>query len=82
MKTKISFVVGVLTVVLLACSKGQNLDKIREDGFSCKMAGGGGGFAPKPGNHCFICADSDSMSKCGANPLTSGCKEVDLKDCK
>ena len=82
MTTRISFFVGALTLVLFACNKGKSLEQLQQDGYACSKAGSGAGFVPKPGSHCFMCPDSDSMSKCGTDPLTSGCKEVDLQECK
>jgi len=64
-------------VVVTACNKGSDLQKIRADGYGCSLAGGGGGFVPTHGQHCFVCPDDKSMAACGDNPLTSGCHEED-----
>lgn len=62
-------------LLVVACNKGDDLDRIRKDGFGCSKAGAGAGFVAKPGEHCFVCQDDTSMAKCSMNPLTSGCKE-------
>lgn len=64
-----------VTILLVACNKADSLEKLRADGFSCRLAGQGGGFAIKPGEHCFVCPDQDAMLKCSKNPLGAGCKE-------
>jgi hypothetical protein len=67
-----------LVILVSACgSKGSDLQKIRADGYGCSRTGGGAGFVPTPGQHCFVCADDKSMAACGENPLTSGCHEED-----
>jgi hypothetical protein len=65
----------VVFASLAGCNKGDSFDKIRSDGFGCTKVGAGAMFVPKPGEHCFVCPDDTSMSKCAQNPLTSGCKE-------
>lgn len=59
-----------------ACNKGPSLEQLQKDGYQCSREGTSGGFVAQAKNHCFSCPDDASMSKCGANPLTSGCKEV------
>jgi hypothetical protein len=66
----------ITSLLLLGCKKTPSLGQIQKDGYGCSKAGMKGGFVPQAGNHCFECPDDDSMQKCGANPLTSGCKEV------
>jgi hypothetical protein len=72
----------VVTLFVLACNKGPSLEQLRMDGYQCLKKGGGAGGVPKGKEHCFMCTDQDSMMKCTTNPLTSGCKEVPLAECK
>ncbi len=67
--------VAVLVASSTGCDKGGDLEKLRKDGYGCTKAGAGAMFAPKPGEHCFVCPDDASMAKCQTNPVTSGCKE-------
>jgi hypothetical protein len=74
----------ILLVALVSaagCTKGKSLADIQKDGYGCTKQGGGAAFVPKPGEHCFQCPDDASLQKCGENPLTSGCKEVDIASC-
>ena len=76
MKTIVVGGVLLTAFAAAACNKGPTLEQIRKDGYQCSRDGQSGGFVAQAGNHCFSCADDTSMSKCGSNPLTSGCKEV------
>jgi hypothetical protein len=68
--------VGLVALSLSAgCDKGNDLAKLRTDGYGCTKAGAGATFIPRPGEHCFVCADDAALSKCTKNPVTSGCKE-------
>jgi len=71
----------ILALAIAGCNKGPSLAQLQKDGFGCMMKGGGASFIPKPGEHCFMCTDADSMQKCAQNPLESGCKEVDAASC-
>jgi hypothetical protein len=70
-----------LLALLVGCGKEKSLGQIQKDGYGCTKPNAGASFVPKPGEHCFQCPDDDSFAKCGQNPLTSGCKEVDAEHC-
>lgn len=72
----------ILLVAIAGCtSKGSSLAQLQKDGYGCTKAGAAAAFVPKAGEHCFMCPDDASLSKCSQNPLESGCKEVDAASC-
>lgn len=66
----------IVAAPLFAACKGESLEQVKQDGFSCSPAKGNESMKPSGKEHLFLCPDDGpSMKKCGENPLTSGCTE-------
>jgi hypothetical protein len=72
---------SMVVCVVAGCNKGPSLEQLQREGYGCSKQGGGAGVVLTAGQHCFVCTTDESMAKCGSNPLTSGCKEADAKEC-
>jgi hypothetical protein len=76
MRKVFSFVV-IAAIVVSASACKNKLQQMKEDGIACArdkamlIA-----QKDKPNQHCFVCNDNDSMTKCASDPLASGCTET------